>query len=188
MLQTARRVLSLMGAAVALLFLARSVRGRFLAVEVAGTSMSPALEPGDYILVRRGRLPHDAAGLVVYLQGPEQRPMLKRVIGLPGESLRAGDHVEVNTRLLLEPYAHGEPDPHQYRAMHRLGADEYFVLGDHRDASTDSRDFGPIRASAIEGIAFVRYWPPERLGRIHRAPRVFGGVDAGAVLTDTRSS
>ncbi len=132
MLQTARRALPLLGAAVALFLLARSLRGRLVAVEVAGTSMTPALEPGDYILVRRGTLPRDPAGFVVYLHGPEQRPMLKRVIGLPGESLRAGAHVEVNARPLLEPHAHGESSPHEYRGVHRLAADEYFVLGDHR--------------------------------------------------------
>lgn len=167
----ARRTLPLMGAAVALLFVVRLLRGRFVAVEVAGASMTPALEAGDFIVIARRRLPHDASGAIAYLRGPEARPMLKRVIGLPGESLRVGAGVEINGRRLIEPYAHGESATADYRGVRRLNSDEYFVLGDHRAASTDSRHFGPVRASAIEGLAVMRYWPPERIGRIHRVAR-----------------
>jgi hypothetical protein len=58
--------------------------------------------------------------------------------------------------------------------VHRLADDEYFVLGDARAASTDSRDFGPVQASNIEGVVWLRYWPPRRLRLIRRARRVFG--------------
>jgi signal peptidase I len=107
------------------------------------------------------------------LRGPDARPMLKRVVGLPGESLRVGAHVEVNGRPLFEPYKRGEAPPASYRGVQRLAAGEYFVLGDHRAASTDSRDFGAVRAEAIEGVALLRYWPPERLGWVRREARAY---------------
>jgi signal peptidase I len=149
-------------------------------VEVAGTSMAPELQPGDYVVVWRTRLPRQSAGLIAYFRGPEGRPLLKRVVALPGESVRAGDHVEVNGSLLLEPYAHGAPHATQYRAVHRLEDGEYFVLGDARAASTDSRHFGPVRAGQVEGIVWLRYWPPSRFGRIHRPKRLFGRLRSGA--------
>jgi signal peptidase I len=174
MAQAARRVPWLLWAAIALFLLVRRFRGRFVAVEVAGSSMVPALQAGDFVIVARRR-PRHAPGAVAYLHGPDARPLLKRVIGLPGESLSVGTQVEVNGQELVEPYAHGTPSAGDYRGVHRLGPDEYFVLGDHRGASTDSRHFGPVRAADIEGIAVLRYWPPERFGRISRAHRRGGG-------------
>src|SRR5262245_39653129 len=155
---------------------ARRLGRRFTAVEVAGTSMAPALAPGDYVLVRRGEAPRSLRvepGLVVFMHGPEGRPMLKRVIGVPGEALRVGMRVEVNARPLHEPYASGAAATASYRGVQRLGDDEYFVLGDHRAASTDSRDFGPVHRADIEGVAVLRYWPPGRIGRVERGARAF---------------
>jgi len=174
--KTARRVLSLLWAAAALFLVARFLRSRLLPVEVAGTSMTPALHPGDYLLVRRGRPRGNAFGQVAYLRDPAARPLLKRIVGVPGDSLRVGEGVEVNGRRLVEPYAHGEAPAGQYRGVHRLRPDEYFVLGDHRAQSTDSRDFGPVRGDAIEGVAWLRYWPPRRVGRVHRGARQFSSV------------
>jgi signal peptidase I len=156
------------------------LRRWLFAVEVAGQSMEPAFEAGDYVLVRRGRVPGDtrAAGVVVCMRGPDQRLLLKRVVGLPGDSLRIGTRVQVGGRALDEPYAHGETPPAQFRGVHELAPDEYLVLGDNRAASTDSRDFGPVRAEHIEGIAWLRYWPPERLGFVQRARRRFADLDA----------
>jgi signal peptidase I len=169
----ARRGLLFFGAAGALFISTRWLRGRVLPVEVAGTSMTPELQPGDYLLVWRSSMPRDAAGLIAYLRGPDGRPLLKRVVGLPGESVRAGARVEVNGRMLDEPYAGGGANPEQYRAVHRLDEGQYFVLGDARAASTDSRDFGPVSGSDIEGIAWLRYWPASRCGRIRRPKRAF---------------
>ena len=99
---------------------------------------------------------------------------LDNLSDLPGESLRAGSVVQVNERVLIEPYAHGETPPHQYRGLNRLGDGEYFLLGDNRAASTDSRDFGPVRREQLQGLAWLRYWPPGRLGRLRPPPRRFG--------------
>lgn len=157
-------------------------------VLVAGESMTPALEPGDCVIVRRTQVPLDvrASGLVVCVRGPDERLLLKRIVGVPGDSLRVGAAVHVGGWLLDEPYAHGETPRAQYRGVHALGADEYFVLGDHRAASTDSRDFGPVRAGRVQGVAWLRYWPPSRLGRIGRASRRFAspGRGLGGMLMD----
>ena len=149
-------------------------RRSLFAVEVAGESMTPALKPGDYVLVYRARVPLGAAaGLVVCVRGPDDRLLLKRVVCVPGDSLRIGTRVQVGGRALDEPYAHGETPQAQFRGVHELGADECLVLGDNRAASTDSRDFGPVRAEQIEGIAWLRYWPPERFGLVRQEHRRF---------------
>ncbi|MFA7297488.1 MAG: signal peptidase I [Dehalococcoidia bacterium] len=144
-------------------------------VAVAGESMTPAFEDGDYVLVRRGHPPRgDAAtGLVVCVRGPEDRLLLKRIVGIPGDSLRIGDRVFVGGHPLLEPYVRGEAPAESFRGVRLLHDDEYVVLGDHRAASTDSRDFGPVRPEQIEGIAWLRYWPPERAGLVRREARRF---------------
>ena len=176
------------------------LRRRYYRVEVAGRSMHPALQPGDYLIVRLGApTPRDAAfGWIVTLPDQSGRLLLKRVVGLPGESLRVGSAVQVNGRVLIEPYAHGMTSPSQYRGLSRLGDDEYFLLGDRRDASTDSRDFGPVRRDLIEGVAVARYWPPRRAGRLPRPRRELSGtpppgadasgiVGAGRALTAGRA-
>ena len=184
MSQATRRPLLLLWAAAAfplgVRFLRRSLQRSIVAVEVSGGSMAPALRGGDFILVRRRRLPRDAFGMVAYLRGPAGRPLLKRIVGVPGDSVRAGPHVEIHGRPLRERYAHGEPLPRRYRGVHQLAPDEYFVLGDHRATSMDSRDFGPVRAADIHGVAWIRYWPPGRMGRLMRPKRVFegGGSDS----------
>ncbi|MCK9486545.1 MAG: signal peptidase I [Dehalococcoidia bacterium] len=182
------------------------LRRRYLRVAVAGESMTPALRPGDFLVLRRGPPPAEAAaGHVVAVYDPrhtgrldppgngghealrevppqpdaEPPPLLlKRIVGLPGESLRIGGGVQVNGRVLEEPYAHGETPAEQHRGINRLEEDEYFLVGDHRGASTDSRDFGPVRRQDIVGTVVLRYWPPERLGRV--APeerRLLGTAD-----------
>ena len=149
-------------------------------VEVVGDSMTPALQPGDFLLLRRGPPEReDAYGQIVTLDDPRPeaagRVLLKRIVGLPGEALRVGGGVQVNGRRLIEPYAHGD-DPHeQHRGVHRLPDDTYFLLGDHRGASTDSRDFGPVPRAHIDGTLLLRYWPPERFGRVPVPPRRFLG-------------
>jgi signal peptidase I len=143
------------------------------------------LQPGDYLLLRRCSPPRGREyGSIIALRDPrpvgDGRLLLKRVVGLPGESLRiGGGPVQINGRVLIEPYAHGSGPYDQHRGINRLAPDEYFVLGDHRGASTDSRDFGPVRREGIEGVAVFRYWPPERLGRLRARVRVLTGVDAG---------
>lgn len=168
----ARRIFLFAGVCAALSFACLSARRRFFTVEVAGESMLPTLEPGDFLIVRR-HLPRTPHGRIAYLRAADGRPLLKRIVGAPGESVRVGDHVELNGRVLVEDYVVGVPSTASYRGVNRLTADEYFVLGDNRAASTDSRDFGPVSAEAIEGVAWLRYWPIRRFGVMRNPPRRF---------------
>ena len=139
--------------------------------------MRPALEPGDWLLLRRGapspgQLASGAAfGLVVAVRAPDGRLLIKRIVGLPGESLRIGATVEVNGRDLDEPYASGDAPRAGYRGVARVGPDSLVLLGDRRDRSTDSRDFGPLGVGSVEGVVLARYWPPHRIGRLLRPER-----------------
>ena len=177
------RIVALVAAVVLLAALAaRRLRDGFVAVEVAGESMTPALRPGEYLLLRRGGVPEDerAYGEIVALRDGGGRLLLKRVVGLPGESVRAGAEVQINGRVLVEPYANGVPAASHYRAVQRLAAGQHFLLGDRRDASTDSRDFGPVDGSRIEGVATFRYWPPARVGLLRRPARRFAAPPPGS--------
>ena len=175
-------MITLAAAAVACLALPAWGLGRlFSRVEVAGDSMTPALQPGDFLLVRRGAPSREHAfGQIVTTEDPRPeaagRVLLKRIIGLPGEALRVGGGVQVNSRYLIEPYAHGSDPVEQHRGVHRLVEDTYFLIGDHRAASTDSRDFGPIPRDRLTGAAVLRYWPPSRFGRLVPPERRFLGA------------
>jgi signal peptidase I len=165
--------------------LAAAARHRLRRIEVAGTSMLPGLAPGEFIVVRRGALSVEgAAGAIVAFHAPQspgapQRPevLLKRIVGLPGEMLRVGAAVEVNGRVLREPYRQGVAAESSYRGVHAVPPGSYFVLGDSREESTDSREFGAIEADRILGEAIWRYWPPRRFGPIRRAMRVWAPSD-----------
>lgn len=179
--------LTVLGAAAGLIGRAGDRLGRALAtVEVAGESMSPALQPGDFVLLRRGPPPRDARtfGRIVATRDGTGRLLLKRVIGLPGETLTPGASGEllIDGRALVEPYAGGlsarwgpsdAPPP-----APPLGPDQYFLLGDRREASTDSRDFGAVPVSRIEAVALLRYWPPARVAWLRRPSRSFAEAES----------
>jgi len=164
---------------------ARPWRRGWLTVEVAGESMLPALEAGDWLVVRRG-LPEIPTGVIALARDPSGRLLLKRVIGLPGETIELRDgRVHVDGRALVESYARGDTDASsEFRTLTRLDVSAYYLLGDNRVASTDSRDHGPFQVRAaeansgpgLEGVAMLRYWPPRRLGRLRAAARIFEGA------------
>lgn len=157
----------------------RTLPGRYLRVVVAGESMTPALRPDDFLVLRAGPPKADEAfGRIVAVRDPrpegDGRLLLKRIVGVPGDSLRVGGgSVQVNGRALDEPYAGGETPYEQHRGINRLADGEFFVLGDNRAASTDSRDFGPVADGTIVGTAVLRYWPLGRAGRLRPPGRRF---------------
>ncbi|HEX2030449.1 MAG TPA: signal peptidase I [Actinomycetota bacterium] len=148
-----RRALVAAGAAVATAALLRA-SGAFR-FEVRGASMRPTLEPGDWLLAIRSGRPR--RGDIVVVRHPGGGPeVVKRVVGLPGERVSTdGRTVWVDGRPATEPYARGAGPPGEWR----LGPAEVVVLGDARGLSTDSRSFGPVPLSAVEGRAVLRYWP-----------------------------
>ena len=136
---------------------------------VRGASMQPGIHDGDRILVEPFSLLVAPVGRgdVVVLRSPldPEVDYIKRVVGLPGElvAVRA-DGVWIDGQRLEEPYAivdRGTP-----RVRTRLGPDEFFVLGDNRPQSADSRDFGAIRRDQLRGRVDLRVWPPLRIGLV----------------------
>jgi signal peptidase I len=89
---------------------------------------------------------------------------VKRLVGLPGDTIgQRGGVLSVNGAPLREPYVNGGP-PGQDFAERTLGADEYFMMGDNRGQSCDSREWGPVSRDDLIGPVFAVYWPLTRLG------------------------
>jgi len=125
-------------------------------VRVEGTSMLPVLEDQDRLFINKiaYRVGEIHQGDVVVFEYPRDhtKSYIKRVIALPGDRIRI-DHgqVYVNSVPLTQPEM--VLPPH-----------EYFVMGDHRSISSDSRDFGPVDRDLIYGKAVFVYWPMEQVG------------------------
>ncbi|MFC1961062.1 signal peptidase I [Chloroflexota bacterium] len=129
---------------------------------VEGSSMQPNFATGEWIIVTR--LPYlvgePARGDVVVLDFPEpQEDLIKRVVGLPGETVAVHDNlVYVNGVPLNEPYINEQPRYNKEEVY--LGPDEFFVLGDNRNNSRDSHSFGAVTRDKVIGRALIIYWPP----------------------------
>ena len=141
-------------------------------VRVEGTSMLPRLEDRDRLFINKFVYHFTAIerGDVVVFRYPRdpEKSYIKRVIALPGDTLRI-DHgrVYVNGKLLHEPYVPLEYRDSQSTAEIVIPDDCYFMMGDHRSISQDSRAFGPVDRSLIYGKAVFVYWPARDLGVVH---------------------
>ena len=141
-------------------------------VRVEGTSMLPRLEDRDRLFINKF-VYHIASierGDVVVFRYPRdpEKSYIKRVIALPGDTLRVDrGHVYVNGILLHEPYVPPEYRDNRSLAEMVIPADSYFMMGDHRSISSDSRDFGPVDRSLIYGKAVFVYWPARDVGVVH---------------------
>ncbi len=139
--------------------------GRF---QVRGSSMEPTLHDGQYLVVGKVAYwlhPPERGDVIVFL--PPHHPdedYIKRVIGLPGEQveIRRGK-VFVQGVPLDEPYIGEEGF---YSGTWQLGPGEYFVLGDNRQNSSDSHNWGVLPLENIVGKAWLCYWPPEDWGLV----------------------
>lgn len=137
---------------------------------VTGQSMEPTTRNGDLLLVTTVPFAPSHGDIVILgLLGDAGRvdDIIKRVIGLPGDTIELRDGaVYVNGEKLAEPYLPGDSftETGRARTSWRLGPDEYFVLGDNRAHSSDSRYFGPFPASALRARPLYRYWPLDRIG------------------------
>lgn len=141
---------------------------------VQGSSMEPSLRAGDFLLVSRAHLlfgePQRGAILIFRTNAQGNDLLIKRLVGLPGETLefRSGQ-VYINGRRLAEPYLLEACSQQQCaNSLWQLGADEYFLLGDNRNNSRDSRRYGPIARQNLIGLALLRYWPVDEFSWIHR--------------------
>lgn len=147
--------------------------------EVPSESMEPTLLPGDVLAVRIDAYRHDRPhrGDIVILREPKTDEwMVKRVVGEPGEELLiASGHVIVPGGWLDEPYIR-EPRVRERPIAVRLAADEIFVMGDNRDHSDDSRDFGPVKLDRLVGRVAAIILPWSRRDTI---PRFIDAVPEG---------
>ena len=139
-------------------------------VKVEGTSMMPSLIDQDRIFINKFiyRFGGDIGRgdmVVFWYPGDPSKSYIKRVIGLPGDSVevRQGT-VLVNGRPLEEPYVLDEYRDNFSSSQYRVQEDEYFVLGDHRSSSNDSRSWGAVPRRYIYGKAVFVYWPMEKMG------------------------
>ncbi|HUE42319.1 MAG TPA: signal peptidase I [Candidatus Sulfotelmatobacter sp.] len=140
-------------------------------VKVEGTSMAPLLSDQERIFINkfvyRFEPIHRLDVVVFWYPLDHSKSFIKRIIGLPGESveIRQGT-VYVNGRAIEEPYV-----PTQYEDLSdygpvRVPKDSYFVMGDHRISSNDSRVFGPVASKFIYGRAVFAYWPVDHFGSL----------------------
>jgi len=140
-------------------------------VKVEGTSMMPSLSDQERIFINKFvyRIEPIQRGDIVVFRYPfdPQKSFIKRVVGLAGDRVRISEgRVYVNGNMLVEDYV-----PYIYKDVVSypeivVPDHSYFVLGDHRSRSNDSRDFGPVDASFIYGKAAFGYWPMEKAGRV----------------------
>ena len=131
--------------------------------------MAPALLQGDYLLVRacEDLVSAPQRGEIVVIATAEGRHV-KRVVGLPGERVEFTEGMLfIDGDRFLEPYLGGLPPYLGLEAAECLLArDECFVMGDNRSHSTDSRHYGPVPCSGIEGKTLCRIWPLVRRGNL----------------------
>src|SRR5689334_2074837 len=140
-------------------------------VKVEGTSMMPSLDDQERIFINKFvyRIEPIQRGDIVVFRYPRdpQKSFIKRVIGVAGDHVRIVDgRVLLNGKMLLEDYVPGAYEDGRSYPEIVVPPDEYFVLGDHRSLSNDSRDFGPVDVSYIYGKAVFGYWPVEKVGRL----------------------
>lgn len=169
--------------------------------QVQQPSMERTFEPGQFVLVDKLTPRWDAfkRGDVVIFQPPEEwtvehTPFIKRVIAVAGDTLELVDgRVVVEGTALDESYTYrdddgspGPTEPERGQTKWTLGPGEIFVMGDHRQASLDSRAFGPIEVGDVIGRVSFRYWPLASAGVV--STPVYGGIPAAAGLTLQRSS
>ena len=172
-------VLAIVAVSVALLIQAFLVKP----YRIPSPSMEDTLLVGDRVLVDRisWRFSEPKRGDIVVFHPPAGGTVLiKRIIGLPGETVSlGGGSVYINGQKLNEPYVrmvNGKPEPSDpfsnglpwsLQQPYKVPAGSYVLMGDNRTHSGDSRAIGPIARGQFVGRAFARYWPPGRIGGLH---------------------
>ncbi len=147
-------------------------------VKVEGTSMQPTLSDKERIFINKFTYRFGLGDIergdtvVFWFPEDETKSYIKRVIGLPGDRIRIeSGQVYVNDQALAEDYVEEDfrdqmswPPSRQDKLV---PPDKYFVLGDHRSSSSDSRTWGFVPRANIYGKAVFAYWPLQKLGRLH---------------------
>jgi len=151
---------------------------------VEGPSMQPGLNSTDYVVVnQRAYLfhPPQRGDVIVfhYPKDPQNEDFIKRVIGLPGDTIKYdAQHVWVNGVLLNEQAYISSPSNPGAIAGEKVPPGEYFVLGDNRPVSSDSRIWGYVPKDLIVGKAVIIYWPISKWEFINTYSNVFTQIKA----------
>lgn len=140
--------------------------------QVSGESMYPTLSDGDDLIVDKVTYrfadPRRFDIVVFPFQYQKDTYYIKRIIGLPGETVQISEgNIYINGRLLQEDFGYEKiQNPGLASTLITLGQDEYFVLGDNRNNSTDSREpsVGNVTRDQIIGRALLRFWPVSEFG------------------------
>ena len=132
-------------------------------VRVTGSSMNKTLNDGDILLLYKiGHV--DRFDVVVLNEKDDNDVIIKRIIGMPGETVMIrNETIYINDEALEDPYAYGKTSDYDKIT---LKDDEYFILGDNRLISKDSRYFGPINKNDIKGITVLRIYPFNKISSI----------------------
>ena len=132
-------------------------------VRVDGASMDQTLEDGQILLLYK-LANVDYGDIVVLDEEKEGEIIIKRIIGMPGDTVSIRDNtIYVNGEEVEEDYAYGETSDYDEVT---LGDDEYFILGDNRLISKDSRYFGPLKEDELMGEVILRIWPFSGFGTV----------------------
>jgi signal peptidase I len=137
-------------------------------IRVDGFSMEPTLRNGEFVIVNK--LAYQFSGpqrgdvIVFHFPRDPAQEYIKRVIGLSGDRVKVmGGKVYVNDQLINEPYIAAAPN---YQSQWTVPEGQLFVLGDNRNNSSDSHNWGPVPMDYVVGRALVVYWPPQQWGII----------------------
>lgn len=142
--------------------------------KVSGNSMIPTFESGDYLITEKisYKLGGPKHGDIIVLKNPrnESQDFIKRIIAIPGDTIKIErNSVFVNGGVISEIYLSAGTPTHSGAFLTegvtiKAGPNQYFVLGDNRNHSSDSREWGSVSKEEIVGKAFFRYWPPKSMG------------------------
>jgi signal peptidase I len=144
-----------------------------------GESMSPSFQNGEYVLVDKVlylfRQPQRGDIIVFHYPLDPHEVFIKRIVGVPGDAIRTTiTTVTVDGQLIHEPYI--SMSLNYANQTWKLGPNQFFVMGDNRGNSLDSRIWGPLDRSYIIGEVAASYWPVGYIGLVNTYPSVFAAI------------